>query len=467
MNPRFFRQFLSCAAVCVALTASAQSLEPQSVYPADGSVLRYVDGYSLSSVNMTFGQSMAVRPDVMPWLVDAEGNRHEASRVRTGAALMMPETVIINFDDADTLPSSVYTLVVPEGMVGSLSWEAGGYTSGDCNAALELVYTYEGDPALVSHAPDDDGQPLELTTLTLRTGGHMYNLLEPGQEIAGLRGHSVFTIGSNKNYLAEAVYMSIYNLTDDEEVRTYWTYDIRETVDRTVTVYGKNAAGDFEVDTTHDQDFYAGCDYELTVGFYYKYDGVAEDQRVCYGTAVIPFAGTTPRYEYSPAEMLEVTPDPAVAQPWQLRDGLSIRFSQPVEISSGQSGVYVQDGEQMMLYLFKSIEGFDNNTLWQFEVNPMALDSYSGQVLVYIAGTDSQGLVLTVGESNHTYTMGSKADRVVVLVYDDSTVGTEVPTLVETEPEAVYDLQGRRAAEGTSGLRVEVTPQGGRIILRR
>lgn len=444
------------AALCLAAAAPmpAQTLMPASVYPADGSRLSYAAGQNLDVFNITFDSDVVLQPGLLPWLTDDRGNRTECSQILTGAAFDMPQTVIIRFNDTAAFRSGTYTLTVPRATAGLPAWQQSGYASGQCNPELTYTYHYTEDPALASQAPDDDGSPLEITQLHLTTGRGSYNLLQPGLQLPGLSGHSVFTIGSNKNQLAEAVYLSITDITEGEELRTYWTYDLQETLDTKTRVYGKNAAGNFVVDTTYDLEFLKGHDYLLTLGFYYQYDGVPEDRRVCYGTASIPFTGTTEPYEYSDARIVGLDPDPEFETLSFFTEQITVSFSQPVELDMQRCGIYAPDGQHMSLYLFPDAEVSADRTQWALRLNPMAPVGGEPQVTIHLCGTDSQGHTLTTAGTPWCYTQGSKQDRVIVIVYDENLTGVGVgATRPDNNPSPLlYDLKGRPAQPGAKGL---------------
>lgn len=466
MNLRFaIALAVSAAASICAGTARAQYLEAESFYPADGSTLHYTLGQSLETVNITFPSDIELAPGAEPWLESAVGARTECTRLTTGAQLGMGNTVIMRFDGASSLGSGSYVLHVPQGMAGTPAWAAGGYGDGDCNPAYELTYIYEGNP----DAPDDpvdDGTPLELTMAQLRTGHGTYDLLKEGLALPGLSGESQFIFDSNKNGVAEAVFFSIYNLTAGEEVRTYWTYDIQETADTKVTVYGKNAQGQFVVDTTYGEEFYSDCDYEMTVGFYRRYDSVPEAERVCYGTAVIPFRGTTAPYAYSGAEILSVTPSPSEGIP-SADTPVEIEFSEPVVLDTYRSGIWAPDGDSMTLYLFRNPYPEDGGCRWVLPLNAMAFGQIEGQLVLRLAATDSFGRPVSAPDTDWSYNMGSKEGRIMVIEFNTATGLT--PACTDPGAVRLYAPDGRRlqALPAPGTLYIEVTPQGARKTVAR
>lgn len=367
-------------------------------------------GGAIDSVMTSWDGEPSANPTAKPYFEDANGNRTEATAVRSNSGYGQ-----ILFNSAATAEwrSGEYTFVIPVNTFGTEEWAASGYTKGVCNPEIVIPFNYIQNPAIVD---DDDNEPIVMSKFGWygEDGTCIVNYLDKPETSPNIPGGATLVIGSNVNEKCMDVYVNIIDLTDGEYIWTAGTFRQQVTSETDIiTINGKNAEGDFELQLAtiegYKLEFLSDHEYATEVGFYKQFDGVPEAQRYCYGTEVAHYYGETLGYQYADVEILNVS-KPEGTQFDDVNDSsVTITFSKPVTMNSTLTKAYGYQG----IVAYASMTSNDEGTEWTLTAPTSLLSNCTG-VLDFRFAPRYEGQAI---RSDKYYTSGQKDNTYITISY--------------------------------------------------
>lgn len=393
------------------------------------------EGGAFDGALITWGENAKYNPNVKPYVEDENGNR----TMCTSMFDFSGETRInFNAEETKLWLSGEYTLVLPKGFAGTAAWKESGYTEGVCNDEIIIPFTYEQDPGLGIEIPD---YQMEVTKFGFYNGSTaIVDFTQNPATCPNITGGSTkkFLFGSNKNEIANDIYVEVKDETDNEIMWNVWTYKQATTsVDNVITINGKNSDGDFEVEFSNSRftlEFLQGHEYAVTVKLYHQFEGVPEADLICYDSAVARFTGTTKAYEYSPVtiDALSIPEGGDIAN--HAKSAITITFSAPVNITGSDNYTrFVGEGQSA----YENIVSNADRTQWTLQPKESSINACNGVADYRFQAKDDQGRTL---RSEVYYTSGQKDGTYITLSYSCFLGGAQISVDPEdgTEVEELY-----------------------------
>lgn len=353
----------------VAGIASASAFPTITLNPKAGSTLD--DAYKLKTFNVSFSETgVTVNTDKTPYLESLEsGDQFDSTSFTEFYG-----TILIKFDQLSE--NGDYELVIPAGAFAYNGEESpeftATYTLADAN--LEKV-SYE--PVTINSVTPADGSNLAL-----------------------FGGDLLLTINTSNNKSVGYMKWSLYDVTDSanpEYLREGQAYRYeRVSLSDVKDNWGE---GDIVAKVSGSRELLEGHKYELNIslyalGFdpqtltYYHPDLIKES---FLGDTKVYYNGSAKAYEYSPAQLVSITPNPDTYEIEKPAFGhFTATFSQPVtvtrfELVAGAGGVGGRAGT------FTSNE---DRTVWTLTFSESVLGDSTGALAWFFAAKDDEGRFL-------------------------------------------------------------------------
>lgn len=322
---------------------------PYLVYPDYDARVQYVTGESFKTIALQYSKPVSVNPEKMPFLINEAGERIYADEIRS-FSLEDTGTLLIDFHDAEQLPSGKYILIVPRGAV----------TGGN---AVRINYYWEGAPTEIKKE-----EPLKLLKAEINVSGNKFDLLNPENGIDFVPDLSQITFSTNYDDICDTYYYSIIDVTGLPE-------DSDPTLGDPVVISFIYSSTGFShpIYTPASKPFKFTADHEYMV-FLECYSDYQTILKKLQGTVAGPrFRGGAPAYVYSPARLLKI--DPAPGGEFSSSTIITMTFDIPVEFDYDKSGIPMgqQGSERIATYECNS-----EKTIWKFTLSSSTLDNFSG-----------------------------------------------------------------------------------------
>lgn len=292
-------------------------------------------------------------------------------------------TVILGLPE--DIESGVYTLSVPQGVIGNKAWKNSNYTSGNANPAMSFTWTYiakEGQGEIPDWVLYN---PLEIEMLKLTTeGGQEYDLLDESVALESIPANSVISIITNKNEYAGSLYLQLVDNKTDEII-----YTIGTLVNSEVSIGAKDENGVFNFVKGSDTKMYNDREYTFLIEAFLNFE-VPESERISFKQAAVTLHGLTPPYVYSDVDIVSVTPNPdryAFEDPEQR--SFTIEYDAPVNVLQSRSVINM--GAYSGTAAFEKIESNAAKTEWTFTIPRDILESAEGVIITNIFADDLDG----------------------------------------------------------------------------
>lgn len=322
---------------------------PYIVYPDFDARVEYASGESFKTIALQYAKPISVNPEKMPFLFNEAGERIYADEIRS-FTLEDTGTLLVDFHDADKLPTGRYSLIVPRGAV----------VGGD---AVRINYYWEG-------APEEKGkdEPLELLKAQITVSGTTFNLLDPKNGIDFVPDLSQIKLSTNYDDICDTYYYSIIDVTGLAEDADPTLGDpviinfIYSSTGFSQVIYTP-AAKSFKFTADHEYVVYLEC--------YSDYQTILKKHQ---GNLVGPrFHGGAPAYQYSPARLLNV--EPAPGGEFSSSTVITMTFDMPVDFDYDKSGIPMgqQGSERLATYVPNA-----DKTVWRFTLPSSTLENFSG-----------------------------------------------------------------------------------------
>lgn len=392
-------------------------LEASAVSPKNTVELDISTGENLNSVRVTYPiKPTTVEEGPKPYIVKPDGSRVTAydfsPSVSSSSGYMFAE-----FTETEKFASGEYTFVVPAGACEIV----GGYK----NVEQSFVYNVVGDPRY-------DVQDYTLTSARLVQNGESYNLLELGNSFAKL--------------VRDAdLYFTLAQCSADEV--SFKIVDVTKCEEGDLTAYN-NAEGVYVSFANLSNGEYYKSIYAIGAGYTlyedHKYCLLIQDNFYQPVSASAIFMGTTPTYKYSDVNIVSITPAPGSI--FTINDTMTVKFSAPVKIVTGDGKTGFSKGTDGWASMV-SISKNEDMTEYSFMFPEEAFLGISGENCVdaILCATDMDGRYFHpsfLGEyidGSPTYWSGVQAGTRLHILYS-SYYDTADVTVSPLEAEEISEL---------------------------
>lgn len=379
-------------------------IEYTQIFPAPNSTVDFNVGSDLSTINIQFGQNIALaNPGSKVTMTDGEGRTYESNEL-IAMNMMGEHSLIVRFEENPIVYSGTYTLVIPEGTVVS---------GASKNEEIKVSWNYIQDKTLPDHEILPDDTPIEFTTfnITDAEGNVVVDFMQPDLKLEKFPEGTV-NIGFEREDCLEVIFQ-VNDVNTKENFLTIWTHEDPEGL-YSIGLRDEDGVFHFALNK-RDIDFFEGSNYEVYVHAFYRYDGVPEDKRIEKGEGRLTFSGASQAYPYSDVQILSITPTPGTELDLINRT-ITITYSAPVDIFEGS--VELGGGSLGSVKLtglnngmsgvtpFEVIESNKSKTRWSFTISKNYLRTCTDQVNPIVAATDMDGLRVRPADEEALSAMG-------------------------------------------------------------